>query len=222
MDIDRYRPSALYTTPLQFQIIEPRLYRGIFPTKENLSFLKTLQLKTIITILPDNYDIKEESPYYQKFIDDNKIDLRQFVGDIKWKSKNKDKKLKKEKTKKASEDVKRRDKTVGISVDEIYKIMDIVTDAEKYPIFIHDLTNETVTPLVVAVFRKFAYWNLVSILDEFIKYSGSVNIHERKFIEEFPIKSLTIKNEVVDKEDNTEDNVHSNLKVTAWIRRISK
>lgn len=222
MDINRYRPSALYTTPLQFQIIEPRLYRGIFPTKENLSFLKTLQLKTIITILPEEYDIKEESPYYQKFIDDNKIELRQFVGDMKWKAKNKDKKVKKEKKNKTQEDVKRRDKTVGVSVDEIYKIMDIVTDAEKYPIFIHDLTNETITPLVVAVFRKFAYWNLVSVLDEFIKYSGSVNIHERKFIEEFPIKPLTIKNEIADREDAAENSLHSNLKVTAWIRRIGK
>lgn len=220
MELNSYRSSALYTTPLQFQIVEPRLYRGIFPTKENLPFLKTLKLKTIITILPEEYDIKEESPYYQKFIDENNIELRQFSGDIKWKKK-KDKKLKNEK-KKVNEDVKRRDKTVGIGVDEIYKIMDIVTDAEKYPIFVHDLTNETVTPLIVAVFRKFAYWNLVSILDEFIKYSGSVNIHERKFIEEFPIRPLTIKNETAEKDDETENTYDPNTKVTSWIRRLGK
>lgn len=217
------RPSPLYTTPLQFQIIEQRLFRGIYPTKENLEFLKTLNLKTVITILPDGFDISTETPFYDTFLSKNNINLCQFQGNIKWKKKEKAKDKSKEKVKLLvskktdSENVKRRDKTVGISEDEILKIIDIVSDPSSYPIFIHDLTNETVTPLIVAIFRKLAYWNLVSIVDEFIKYSGSINVHERKFIEEFPIKKVKpLKTETND--DNTESKDVSS--VTSWIRRV--
>ena len=215
MNRNNSRSSPLYTTPLQFQIIEPRLYRGLYPTEENLDFLKTLELKTIIIVLPEGFDISVETPYYSDFITKNNITLHQFQGDIKWKKKDKDKskdkakakekdkdKDKKSKSKeKADDNVKRRDKAVGISVEEIVKIIEIVADPNSYPIFIHDLTNESVTPLIVAIFRKLAYWNLVSIIDEFIAYSGNVNVHERKFIEEFPMKQIHIENDLIKESD---------------------
>lgn len=219
MSADSSRPSPLYTTPLQFQIIEQRLFRGIYPTKENLEFLKTLNLKTVITILPDGFDISTETPFYEKFLIKNNINLCQFEGDIKWKKKEKSKDKVKVLTNKSTggENVKRRDKTVGISEDEILKIIDIVANPSSYPIFIHDLTNETVTPLIVAIFRKLAYWNLVSIIDEFIKYSGSINVHERKFIEEFPIKKVKLQRTESNDDKAESEEVNS---VTSWIRRV--
>ncbi|OBA28570.1 protein-tyrosine phosphatase [Hanseniaspora valbyensis NRRL Y-1626] len=191
MNRNNSRSSPLYTTPLQFQIIEPRLYRGLYPTEENLDFLKTLELKTIIIVLPEGFDISIETPYYSDFITKNNISLHQFQD----------------------ENVKRRDKAVGISVEEIVKIIEIVADPNSYPIFIHDLTNESVTPLIVAIFRKLAYWNLVSIIDEFIAYSGNVNVHERKFIEEFPMKQIHIENDLIKESDEINS-------ITSWIRRV--
>ncbi|XBW36157.1 hypothetical protein QEN19_001737 [Hanseniaspora menglaensis] len=229
MSLHISKSSPLYTTPLQFQTIEPNLYRGIYPTEENLYFLNTLNLKTIISILPEEFEIKNETPYYLDFIEKHYIVLHQFQGDMKWKKekdkssdkgkknnedKEKDKKLN---GKKKEENVKRRDKTVGITVEEIYKIVEIVSDPLSYPIYIHDLTNETVTPLIVAIFRKLAYWNLVSIIEEFIKFSGSVNVHERKFIEEFPIKKIKLQKKFSTNEDSKNGKLNS---MTNWIRRV--
>lgn len=40
-------------TPLRYGIVQPKLYRGMYPRKINLSFLRRLKLKTILSMTPE-------------------------------------------------------------------------------------------------------------------------------------------------------------------------
>ncbi|KAL6945406.1 hypothetical protein ACO0QE_002858 [Hanseniaspora vineae] len=234
--------SAIYTTPLNFSQFQPKLYRGTHPHDKNFPYLKLLQLKTIISILPEPIT-EENDPEFVKFIQVEKIKQVHIPCDGK-KKKKKDKN-KKDKDKGKAKDVdgqeakeadgcaeklkdaqkkdksaptssgdpaesklqdeaelakqeeekkvKRRDKAVPITEQSVYEIIDILLDNRNYPIYLHCATGETITPIVVACLRKLSYWSSVSIVDEFIRFSGSINVHERAFIEEFNVDDFTPK-----------------------------
>ena len=239
--------SAIYTTPLNFSQFQPKLYRGTQPHKKNFPYLKLLQLKTIISILPEPIT-EENDPELVKFMQVEKINHVHIPCDGKKKKKKKKDKNKKntekEKVKEETKDgkekdkedksvteisgidtadakkskklqdgkdsakqessktlkkeeeekkVKRRDKAVPITEQSVYEIIDILLDNRNYPVYVHCATGETITPIVVACLRKLSYWSSVSIVDEFIRFSGSINVHERAFIEEFNVDDFTPK-----------------------------
>ncbi|GMF54807.1 unnamed protein product [[Candida] boidinii] len=56
------------------------------------------------------------------------------------------------------------------------------------PIFIFCNNGGQVTSLIVACLRKLGFWNSVSIFNEFVNYSSTVNHNDRYFIESFKAK----------------------------------
>lgn len=42
-----------FITPLQFSIVEDCIYRGSYPTLRNFCFLERLNIKTIISLIPE-------------------------------------------------------------------------------------------------------------------------------------------------------------------------
>jgi tyrosine-protein phosphatase OCA6 len=42
-----------FITPLQFAVIEEGLYRGSYPTLRNFCFLERLNIKTIVSLIPE-------------------------------------------------------------------------------------------------------------------------------------------------------------------------
>lgn len=45
--------TPLLVTPLRFGIVQPKLFRGLYPRKLNLPFLRRLKLKTILSLTPE-------------------------------------------------------------------------------------------------------------------------------------------------------------------------
>lgn len=157
-------------TPLNFSIVQPNLYRGSYPREINLPFLKALQLKYILSLTPEPLT---NTPFIATFCEEQNIETVHIPCLAKQKSKSK---------------VKRKKKPVPIEYDVVVECIRFLIDKKHYPCYIHCTNGELVTSLVIACLRKFSYWSTVSILNEFLTYTSSINIHERNFIENFNLE----------------------------------
>lgn len=171
-------------TPLHFSLVQPNLYRGSYPREINLSFLRTLNLKYILSLTPKPLD---EDPVIAKFCHENNIKMIHVE-------------CSKEKKDKSKPKVKRKKKAVPIEYEVVAQCVKFLIDGRHYPCYMHCTNGELVTSLVVACLRRFSYWGTVSILNEFLAYNSSINIHERSFIESFnseiEIDNLELKDKV--------------------------
>lgn len=157
-------------TPLHYNTVQINLYRGSYPREINMSFLKTLRLKCILSLTPEPLN-KEMT----NFCRENNIVMKHIMCNEKPPN---------DKTKK----VKRKKKPVPIEYDVVIECIKFVVDKRNYPIYMHCQNGELTSSLVVACLRKFSYWSTVSILNEFLIYNSSINVHERSFIENFNLE----------------------------------
>ncbi|CAB4256587.1 similar to Saccharomyces cerevisiae YDR067C OCA6 Cytoplasmic protein required for replication of Brome mosaic virus in Saccharomyces cerevisiae [Maudiozyma barnettii] len=157
-------------TPLHFNTVQLNLYRGSSPREINIPFLKRLRLKYILSLTPEPLDETMTA-----FCKENDIKMKHIKCNDK---------PPKDKTKK----VKRKKKTVPIEYDTVIECVAFLVDRRNYPIYMHCHNGELITSLVVACLRKFSYWSTVSILNEFLIYNSSINVHERSFIEHFNLE----------------------------------
>ncbi|CAL9728723.1 putative tyrosine-protein phosphatase Oca6p [Monosporozyma unispora] len=161
-----------YVTPLHFNTVQPNLYRGSYPREINFSFLRTLQLKNIVSLTPAPLNETVVT-----FCNENNINMLHIECN---------KKSKKAKSKDATEKkVKRKKKPVPIDYDVVIKTITFLVDRRNYPVYIHCENGDLITSLVIACLRRFSYWSTVSILNEFLVYNSSINVYERDFIENF-------------------------------------
>lgn len=157
-------------TPLCFSAIQPNLYRGSYPREINLPFLETLRLKYIVSLTPEPLT---NDNVMASFCTDKEIQTLHIECSNEKKSKTK---------------VKRKKKQVPIEYDVVVQCVQFLIDKRHYPCYIHCTNGELVTSLVVACLRKLSYWSTVSIFNEYLTYTSSINIHERSFIENFNLE----------------------------------
>lgn len=180
-----------HVTPLHYNTVQPNLYRGSYPREINFSFLKTLQLKNIVSLTPNPLD-----ETVQHFCNENNIKMIHIECNTK---KNLNKIKDKNKSSKEVK-VKRKKKPVPIDYNVVIKTITFLVDKRNYPVYIHCETGDLITSLVIACLRKFTYWSTVSILNEFLIYNSSINVYERDFIENFKseivIEGLSLEDKV--------------------------
>lgn len=181
-------------TPLQFNIVQFDLYRGSYPREINLPFLRSLRLKYILSLTPEPLT---NDPVMAKFCEENGIENIHIECCKKKDNKDKDKDKDEDKSKPK---IKKKKKPVPIEYSVVIECVKFLIDRRHYPCYMHCSNGELVTSLVVACLRKFSYWSTVSILNEFLAYNSSINIHERNFIEQFhseiEIDDLDLKDKV--------------------------
>lgn len=172
--------------PLQFSTVQPNLYRGAYPRELNQSFLRSLRLRYILSLTPDPL---ADDPAMSQFCTENGIEMVHILCQ--------DEKKKKDKS---VPKVKRKKKPVPIEYSVVEQCVRFLIDKRHYPCYMHCTNGELVISLVVACLRKLSYWSTVSILNEFLAYNSSINIHERNFIENFnleiEIDNIEIENKV--------------------------
>ncbi|KAK9323766.1 tyrosine phosphatase family-domain-containing protein [Lipomyces orientalis] len=145
----------LLVTPLRYGIVQPKLYRGLYPRKINLPFLRRLKLKTILSLTPE--PLEDE---IAKFCNDEGIKMTHI------------------KTSKSGK------KGVPISYKEVTQAIEIIISQQHAPLYIHCLNGSQATSLVIACLRKLSFWRTSSILSEFMYYS-EVSAADHKFVDEF-------------------------------------
>ncbi|KAK6202931.1 tyrosine phosphatase family-domain-containing protein [Scheffersomyces amazonensis] len=131
------------TPPENFSTVVNKIYRSSFPQPLNFSFLKTLKLKSILCLIPEDY------PQLQlEFLKQENIKLFQLGM-----SGNKE-------------------PFVKINHDLITEAIKIVINPENQPILIHCNRGKHRTGCLIGVLRRLQKWSLTIIFDEYRKFAA--------------------------------------------------
>ncbi|EGW34001.1 uncharacterized protein SPAPADRAFT_59413 [Spathaspora passalidarum NRRL Y-27907] len=131
------------TPPENFAPIINTIYRSSFPQPNNFSFIKTLKLKSILCLIPEEYP-----QLHTEFLSHENIKLFQLGM-----SGNKE-------------------PFVKISSDLITEAIRIVLNPENQPILIHCNRGKHRTGCLVGVIRRLQNWSLTIIFDEYRKFAA--------------------------------------------------
>ncbi len=161
--------SVLYP-PTNFGSVENNLYRSSYPTEINLLFLNQLKLKTVIIL-------SEECPEaFALYIEKNSINPIFIYDD--------------------NVTIMDNSEFGHISEEMVVKALTILLDNSNYPLLITCKSGKVLTGVVIGCLRKLQGWSLVSIFEEYRRFSG--NRHQQQyeqFIELFDTDLIKISNE---------------------------
>lgn len=149
--------------PLRFNTVQKNLYRGAYPREINFMFLKTLKLKTIISLTPHPIN-SENDPKLYHFAIKNNINLIHID---------------------CAQSGKGKKRGVPLGYTTIVEVMKYVIHNEYTPVYIHCLNGGQVTSLVIACLRKLQFWSSISIFNEFINFTTNITVNDRNFVEGF-------------------------------------
>ncbi|KAJ8331499.1 tyrosine-protein phosphatase required for protection against superoxide stress (By similarity) [Batrachochytrium dendrobatidis] len=149
--------SQHFIPPLNFGLVEERLYRSGQPNELNFPFLEKLGLKTVIFLAPE-----EPNQRFLNFIDDQEINFFHLGFNS---------------TANAWD---------PISEEVVLESLEHMLDPRNYPVMVMCNLGRHRTGTVVGCLRKLQKWNLASIFEEYRRYAGpKVRILSEQFIELF-------------------------------------
>ncbi|KAI0562570.1 protein tyrosine phosphatase [Gracilaria domingensis] len=143
--------------PLNFAMVTPGIYRSGYPKTFNHSFLKSLGLKTLIYLCPE--DCNEQNLAFYK---ENGIKVMQFgiPGN--------------------------KEPFTDIPEPVIRDALEVLLDVRRHPLLIHCNKGKHRTGCLVGCLRKVQRWSLTSIFDEYRRFAGNkTRILDQQFIELF-------------------------------------
>ncbi|KAH7036966.1 tyrosine phosphatase family-domain-containing protein [Linnemannia elongata] len=143
--------------PDNFNMVSTWIYRSSFPKKKNFSFLKKLGLKSILTLILEDYPDQNV-----KFLKENDITLFQFgiAGN--------------------------KEPFVQIPDDKICAALAVLLDRRNHPILIHCNKGKHRTGCLIGCLRKLQQWSHTSIFDEYRRFSHPKSRSmDQQFIELF-------------------------------------
>ena len=153
--------------PANFHVIAPGLYRSSYPAYAHYETLADLELKTIITLVPETL-----SSEYCNFITSNGI-IHHHIPIL------------------ANKDPK-----VFSEPATVLKVMEILLDPHNYPLLLHCNKGKHRTGCMTACFRRICGWSLESCTAEYEKYSAPKDrVLDKVFIANFdpsPLKTIAL------------------------------
>ncbi|PSK36302.1 hypothetical protein C7M61_004126 [Candidozyma pseudohaemuli] len=131
------------TPPENFAPVINNIYRSSFPQQPNFSFLKTLKLKSVLCLIPEEYPKSHED-----FFEEEGIQLFHLgmAGN--------------------------KEPFVIISSELITEAIKIVINPANQPILIHCNRGKHRTGCLVGVLRRLQKWSLTIIFDEYRKFAA--------------------------------------------------
>ncbi|CEP20901.1 OCA2 [Cyberlindnera jadinii] len=152
--------DTIYVPPLNFALVEDKIYRSGHPVPKNFPFLKTLKLKTVIYI-----GDKEDNYEYYDFLKQEGIEFKYL------------------KMKSPKEPFVMNDPKI------MNDALSIILNVENYPILIHSNKGKHRVGVLVGILRKLLQgWSLTGIFTEYDKYAGGKGESDMEFIEIFETK----------------------------------
>ncbi|KAG0236423.1 hypothetical protein BGW42_003581 [Actinomortierella wolfii] len=143
--------------PDNFNMVSTWIYRSSFPKKKHFPFLKKLGLKSILTLILEDYPEQN-----MKFLRENNITLFQFgiAGN--------------------------KEPFVQIPDDKICAALAVLLDRRNHPILIHCNKGKHRTGCLIGCLRKLQQWSHTSIFDEYRRFSHPKSRSmDQQFIELF-------------------------------------
>lgn len=142
--------------PFRFGYVEKDVLRGGHPISLNFDFLRTLHLKTMISMIPNPVDEN-----LKKFCDDENIthhyyQIPEYAGQI------------------------------AITSSQITEIISLMCNSNNLPVYIHSVGGGHTTGLVVMCLRKLQRWSTRAMFTEFNQYvADSLESCEEEFLHSF-------------------------------------
>ena len=158
------KSREVYVTPINFSMVFPGVYRSGFPKKRNFSFLKKTGIKTVLTLILEEYpDVNK------RFYDECGIRLVQFgvPGN--------------------------KEPFVDIPEDIVRQAVEFLLDRRNHPILIHCNKGKHRTGCLVGCLRKVCRWGLCSILNEYVRFAApKERFMDQQFIELFDASKVLV------------------------------
>ncbi|RKP09958.1 protein-tyrosine phosphatase, partial [Thamnocephalis sphaerospora] len=154
--------EEIFMVPENFALVSPFIYRSSFPKRRNFSFLKRLGLKSILTLILEEYPEQN-----QKFMAESGIRLFQFgvAGN--------------------------KEPFVDIPEDVICAALAVLLDRRNHPILIHCNKGKHRTGCLIGCLRKLQHWSHTSIFDEYRRYAHpKARSMDQQFIELFDVRNV--------------------------------
>lgn len=128
--------------PDNFAMVNSHVYRSSFPKKKHFPFLRTLGLRSVLTLILEEYPETNAS-----FLDQNGITFFQFgiPGN--------------------------KEPFVSIPTDKITAALTTILDRRNHPILIHCNKGKHRTGCLIGCLRKLQQWSLTTIFDEYRRFS---------------------------------------------------
>ncbi|CAI2181053.1 15271_t:CDS:2 [Funneliformis geosporum] len=148
--------------PDNFTMVSTWVYRSSFPKKKNYAFLKKLGLKSILTLILEEYPAQN-----MKFLEANDIKFFQFgiAGN--------------------------KEPFVQIPEDKICAALAVILDRRNHPILIHCNKGKHRTGCLIGCLRKLQRWTHTSIFDEYRRFSHPKSRSmDQQFIELFDVSQV--------------------------------
>lgn len=143
LESDQQRNTQKLTPPLRFGYINPGLSRGSYPSLRNLRFLSRLQLKTVVSLVPET-----PTDDLVQFADMAGIKLFHFT-------------------------LTRMAPISENTTTILLAALQICIDPRHHPVYVHCLDGRRVTSLLVLLLRRLQGWTPLSTLSEYWRYQVS-------------------------------------------------
>ncbi|ORY90881.1 protein-tyrosine phosphatase, partial [Leucosporidium creatinivorum] len=143
--------------PENFAMVSSFVYRSSFPKRKNFKFLKQLGLKSVLTLILEDYPEQN-----LEFLEAEGIEFFQFgiPGN--------------------------KEPFVQIPDDKIVAALAVILDVRNHPMLIHCNKGKHRTGCLVGCLRKVQQWSLTAIFDEYRRYSfPKSRSMDQQFIEAF-------------------------------------
>jgi tyrosine-protein phosphatase OCA6 len=139
--------------PFRFAYIEKDLFRGAYPVPLSFGFLKSLHLKTMISMIPDPPDKNLLAFCDTESITSLFYQIPSYAGQV------------------------------AISASLVNEILSLICDSQKLPLYLHSTHGGHTTGLIVMCLRKIQLWSPRATFVEFNQFvSDSVEPCEEDFI----------------------------------------
>ncbi|KAI8376286.1 tyrosine phosphatase family-domain-containing protein [Radiomyces spectabilis] len=139
-DADLFQEALI--PPENFNMVCQHIYRSSFPKKKHFLFLKKLQLKSVLTLILEEYPEQN-----MKFLEEQGIKFLQFgiAGN--------------------------KEPFVQIPEDKINAALAAMLDKRNHPMLIHCNKGKHRTGCLIGCLRKLQNWSHTSIFDEYRRFS---------------------------------------------------
>ncbi|RPB02218.1 hypothetical protein L873DRAFT_1763082 [Choiromyces venosus 120613-1] len=149
-------PPGVVIPPLRFSVVEDKLYRGSYPRPLNFEFLESLRLKTILSLTEDPLNEAAAGWCWSRGID--MVHICPEGGSK---------------------------KEAPLRHPDAIKILQIILDNTRGPLYVHCLNGSEVTGLAMASLRKVQLWATPAIVSEMMRFSETHSSSFDLFLEEF-------------------------------------
>lgn len=162
-DVDEVAAGLrLLTPPLNFSMVDDGVYRSGYPHKNNLPFLQTLKLRSVVYLCPEPYP-----ELFVEFLRDNNIQL--FHHSIEG----------------------AKEPFVDIPDNVIREALKVVLDKRNRPVLIHCKKGKHRTGCLIGCLRKAQSFALTSIFAEYQRFAGTkARVLDQQFIELFDVSGF--------------------------------